>query len=206
MLADFLAAARQRGLDLGAHPGAREIALQVRDLPYRRPTDNEPETLIAEWCGTCSGKHRLLAVLLAELGYATRLMIATYRFRWQGPGEPPAALARVLVDGPVPDVHNFLEVATADRHWQALDVTWPPGAERLGFVVNDDWQPGIRQAVACLEPYTAWPVPPDSDPAVYKAAVVARWCGPERLRREALVAAFAACMGTGPNAVPAPTR
>ena len=29
--------------------------LLVRDMPYARASSREPETIIEEWCGTCSG-------------------------------------------------------------------------------------------------------------------------------------------------------
>lgn len=32
----------------------------VRDMTYQRASDRQPETLIREWRGTCSGKHYLL--------------------------------------------------------------------------------------------------------------------------------------------------
>ena len=43
----------------------------VRDMPYRRASSRAPEATIREWQGTCSGKHYLLKVLYAELGYHT---------------------------------------------------------------------------------------------------------------------------------------
>lgn len=46
--------------------------LLVRDMPYTRASSRDPETIIQEWRGTCSGKHYLLKSLFAELGYTSR--------------------------------------------------------------------------------------------------------------------------------------
>ena len=178
----------------GRHGGAPpleppDLFRLVRDLPYRRPSSPDASAAMAEWCGTCSTKHRLLQRLLAARGVPSRLMIATYTYRWTAADPPPPAMAAVLADGPVRDVHNFLEVWAAGA-WGAVDATWPRGAEWLGFPVNPAWTPGVPQAVACLAPYRAWPVPTDQDPLAYKASIVRAWCGPEAARRERLIAAL----------------
>lgn len=163
----------------------------VRDLPYARPLDNRPEGLIREWRGTCSGKHRLLRSLLQGLGYDARLMIATYRYDVPGPGAPGPELVGILERGPVPDVHTFLEVRSGPGEaWLPLDATWPAGSERIGLPVNGPWRLGESQAIACTPPFHAWEVPPDADPDLYKDAVVRAWCGEDRGRREALIAAL----------------
>ena len=51
--------------------------LLVRDMPYTRASSRDPETIIREWRGTCSGKHYLLKQLFAELGYSSRLIACT---------------------------------------------------------------------------------------------------------------------------------
>jgi len=170
----------------------------VRDLPYRRPSDNRPRTLIDEWRGTCSGKHRLLAQLLSECGYRTRLMIATYFYRLDPSGKALPELTRILEQGPVPDVHNFLEVGTRGGRWVAVDATWPAGAEVLGFAVNEAWDLSQSQQVACLPPFHAWEIPPGVDPDRYKANVVRMWCGDHLGRREALIQVFAEALRDPP--------
>ena len=46
-------------------------------MTYQRASDRQPETLIREWRGTCSGKHYLLQALFAELGIPARLIACT---------------------------------------------------------------------------------------------------------------------------------
>lgn len=159
-------------------------------MPYHRPSDNRPETLIAEWCGTCSGKHVLLGQLFAEVGVQSRLMIATYRYTWRAAAKPPPELASILAAGPVPDVHNFLEIAWAGV-WLPVDATWSEAAGRLGFAFNRELVPGVAHEVACTPPFWAWPVPQGADLAAYKGRVVRRHCGEDLPRREAFIAALA---------------
>ena len=44
------------------------------DMPHTRANPRDPETIIAEWYGTCSGKYDLLKELFTELGYSSRPM------------------------------------------------------------------------------------------------------------------------------------
>lgn len=186
---DLLAAeSKRRGLWSGPLSLGEAFRL-VRDMPYRRPSQAASDQVIRQWRGTCSGKHQLLHALFLEAEYPARLMIATYHYRWSLAVPPPDDLAAILADGPVPDVHNFLEVWHVGS-WVPLDATWPSAGAGLGFAVNDSWQPGVAHHVACGEPYTAWPVPTDADFAAYKARVVRQWCGDDLERRERLIEGF----------------
>jgi hypothetical protein len=180
-------AARRRGFRGALTPPT--MFTLVRDMPYRRPSRLDAPTTIAEWRGTCSTKHRLLRDLFAASGITTRLMIATYRYRWTAGGSPPDELAAVLEEGPVPDVHNFLTVLSP-QGWLALDATWPLAGRRLGFPVNETWRLGLAHEVACTPPYQAWPVPEGADLTLYKREVTQAWCGSELPRRERFIAAL----------------
>ena len=81
----------------------------LRDMPYTRASSRDPETIIAEWRGTCSGKHYLLKDLFAELGYSSRLIACT-TVDILDPKEYWGKLRRLLVksQGRFVDVHNFL--------------------------------------------------------------------------------------------------
>jgi hypothetical protein len=70
--------ATERGL-LGSDEGidAEKAFILVRDMPYVRASSRNPETIIQEWCGTCSGKHYLLKGLFAELGYSSQVIACT---------------------------------------------------------------------------------------------------------------------------------
>jgi len=73
---------KTKAVDLGLVSPDAEVTLEhayylVRDMPYSRASSREPETIISEWRGTCSGKHYLLKKLFAELGYDSDLIACT---------------------------------------------------------------------------------------------------------------------------------
>ena len=52
--------AESRGLLGGdANLDAGVVFTLIRDMPYQRASSREPEAIIREWRGTCSGKHYL---------------------------------------------------------------------------------------------------------------------------------------------------
>ena len=50
----------------------------VRDMPYQRASTREPEAIIQEWRGTCSGKHYLLDQIFREEGLESRVIMCTH--------------------------------------------------------------------------------------------------------------------------------
>ena len=83
--------------------------LLVRDMPYTRASSRDPEIIIQEWRGTCSGKHYLLKGLFAELGYTSRLIACT-TVTHIDPQKATGKLRRLLEqsEGRFVDVHNYL--------------------------------------------------------------------------------------------------
>ena len=45
--------------------------------PIEIAAHNDPETILREWQGTCSGKHYLLQALFAELGLSSQIIACT---------------------------------------------------------------------------------------------------------------------------------
>jgi len=187
LLAAFAQACVARNL-LPGRPSPADAFRIVRDMPYRRPEGAPPWALLSDWCGTCSGKHGLLAGLLDEMGIANRTMLATYRYTWTGAGPVPEALASILGAGPVPDVHTYLEIRW-DGNWTAVDATWPRGAERGGLPVND-WTPGDSHRLALTPPYTAYRVDAGTDPRREKERLIRAFVGADLERREAFIVAL----------------
>src|SRR5215211_5550462 len=104
------AKAIERGLlKSGEEINAEKAFLLVRDMPYTRASSRDPETIIQEWRGTCSGKHYLLKRLFAELGYASRLIACT-TVAYIDPKEVRGKLRKLLEEseGRFVDVHNYL--------------------------------------------------------------------------------------------------
>ena len=124
----------------------RAFAL-VRDMPYRRASSRRPEAIVQEWRGTCSGKHYLLADIFREMGLESRVIMCTHRFTAENTGHFPAELRELVAGGPVPDVHTYLRVKTADG-WMIVDATWPTSAEPLGMKVNGEFSPARAMSIA----------------------------------------------------------
>lgn len=186
--------ATHRGLlDPGEHIDAAVAFRLVRDMPYRRASDREPETILREWTGTCSGKHYLLADLLDEIGLPNMILVATHQFEAENSPWLPPHLAEMLRDGPVADVHTFLRVQhdPVAGESMTLDCTWPAAAARLGMSANLEFVPGMDHQIAC-DPIELFHVPPDTDPQEFKERVIRDHVGPpgsaEARRRDAFIA------------------
>ena len=139
----------------------------VRDMRYQRASDRQPETLIREWRGTCSGKHYLLKALFAELGLVSHLIACTTETRLD-PATAHERLRPILerASGRVVDVHNYLMVDLPEGE-MVVDATWPLSTLKYGLPVNEHFVLGQSQVIAS-PPVKVWIVPPGSDPQDFK--------------------------------------
>ena len=143
MLDLFRREAIKRGLlPEGSQLDAGAVFSLVRDMPYERASSRDPATTIREWRGTCSGKHYLLNDLFDDLGFKSRIFMATHQFTEQNTQHFPAHLRGLLSDGPVPDVHTFLKIKGPGEpdDWVDIDATWPIQTKCLGMRVNERFQ------------------------------------------------------------------
>lgn len=154
----------------------------VRDMDYQRARSREPEAIISEWRGTCSGKHYLLKALFEEIGYQAKLVMCPHWFTQENTKGFPDDLKALLAEGPVPDVHTFLRINTGET-WTQVDATWPLWAENLGLTVNHRFQPGTDMELAC-QPHEFIEVPEDWDPQEFKERVIKSFCGTNSPIRE----------------------
>ena len=115
----------------------------VSDMPYQRACDRHPETTIAEWRGTCSGKHYLLQALFAELGLTSKLIACT-TVEPVDPGVIPPSLKSLYeaANRRFVDVHNYLLVTVPDGSQMVVDATFPLSARKSGMVVNETFALG----------------------------------------------------------------
>jgi hypothetical protein len=159
----------------------------VRDMPYRRASDRRPETTIAEWQGTCSGKHYLLQALFAELGLSSQVMACT-TFTPVDPTHVPVD-AQPLYEAAnrrFVDVHNYLVVSLDGGRTMIVDATWPLATRRSGRVVNERFMLGEDQQIA-EPPLETWVVPPDQDPQDFKEQLLQTHFTPAELKYRELV-------------------
>lgn len=172
-------------VDVSAH---RVFSL-VRDMDYQRASSRDPEVIIREWRGTCSGKHYLLKALFEGMGYQAKLVMCPHWFTQENTGGFPDDLKALLAGGPVPDVHTFLRVDTGGS-WTQVDATFPLWAEPLGLTVNLRFQPGVDMKLAC-HPEEFLEVPAGEDPQRFKEQVIESFCGPDSPTRERFIQGLA---------------
>ena len=191
LLEQLKSAALQRGLiDPHTPIGPAEAFSLVRDMPYQRASDRRPETLIAEWRGTCSGKHYLLRDLFAELGYPSHVMACT-SVQELTADQVPTELHDLwsAADGRFVDVHNYLvlELPASDM---IVDATWPLASAKYGLTVNPAFVLGQDQNLACI-PLQHWPIPANQDPQAFKENLLRQRFTPAELEfRDAFILAL----------------
>ena len=136
-------------LDPEADIDAEMAYTLVRDMPYTRASSRDPETIIGEWRGTCSGKHYLLKGLFAELGYSSKLIACT-TVAHIDPKDVKGKLRTLLQQsqGRFVDVHNYLILELPEGE-MIVDATWPMATRGMGTIVNEHFVLGEDQKIAC---------------------------------------------------------
>jgi len=175
-------------LDSGAVLDAGRVFSLVRDMPYQRASDRRPETTIAEWRGTCSGKHYLLQKLFEELGLPSTLIACT-SITSVDPDEVEPAMQQLYqaANCRFVDVHNYLLVAVPDGSQMIVDATWPLSTKKIGMAVNEDFILGQDQELAA-KPVETWVVPPGSDAQEFKDQLLKEYFTPAELQfREVVI-------------------
>ena len=169
---------------------ARAFTL-VRDMPYRRASDRNPETTIKEWRGTCSGKHYLLERLFNELGLVSQIMACTTATPVD-PDQIPEALQPLYkaANRHFVDVHNYLLVTLPESRQMIVDATWPLSARKHGITVNQEFILGQDQQIAA-EALETWRIPEGRDPQDFKNEILRTYFTPAELEfREEVIQAM----------------
>jgi hypothetical protein len=168
----------------------------VRDMPYRRASDRQPETLIREWRGTCSGKHYLLKDLFEELGYNSQVIACTSVDSIEEDKIPEEIHDLwISAGGRFVDVHNYL-VMELPKGEMVVDATWPVGNEKYGLKVNEEFVIGQDQQIACT-PIQCWIVPEDGDAQAFKEQLLLEHFTPQELAfRDAFILALSEWLGS----------
>ena len=186
----LLAQAQRRGLlanDRDDQSGTTPdlVFSLVRDMPYQRANSRNPEDTIAEWRGTCSGKHYLLRDLFEELGVKSRILMCPHYFTPQNTGHFPVGLRRQILVGSIPDIHTFLRIEIAEK-WIDVDATWPLKTGNLGFPVNLHLQSGVTMKIAC-QPIDTLEIPEGMEPQAFKEQLIAAHCHGRQAQRDRFI-------------------
>jgi hypothetical protein len=166
--------------------GLEQVYYLVRDMPYKRASSRDPETIIREWQGTCSGKHYLLKALFSELGYDSRV-IACSTISLIDPAEVPEEM-RALIDeagGRFVDIHNYLILEYPGGE-MVVDATWPVDTKAKGLKVNESFVLGEDMVIAA-DPIDTWVVPEDRNPQEFKNELLANNFTPDELHYRDLI-------------------
>jgi hypothetical protein len=87
------------------------FAKYISTLPYRRVSNNNPQVVLDEQCGTCSAKHKLLAALAHECDHAeVHLTIGIYRMNEQNTPGVGQVLRKAKIDA-IPEAHCYLKIS-----------------------------------------------------------------------------------------------
>jgi hypothetical protein len=174
-------AIHRRLLDPAGELDAGNVFRLVRDMPYRRASDRRPETIIAEWRGTCSGKHYLLKQLFAELGLDSQVIACTTIVP-VSPSQVPESHQALYeaANRRFVDVHNYLLVSLPEGGSMIVDATWPLSAVDAGLTVNEEFVLGQDQRIAA-EPVESWLVPDGRDPQAFKDELLRTYFTPAEL-------------------------
>jgi hypothetical protein len=163
---------------LPADAPVRATVDAVHAMPYGRSADRTPDGALAQWRGTCSTKHALLALLLAERWplLAPRLMHRVYLVdRRSALARYGAGVAATVPPDGLMDVHRYLIITFGKDI--TIDVTFP---------ADPRWDGRSSMRLACGD---GWDVAAGADPDADKAALTARYCDPAV--REPFIAALA---------------
>jgi hypothetical protein len=157
------------------------VVAAVHAMPYGRPSERTAHGALAEWRGTCSTKHALLAEVLTERWPDTdpRLVHRVYLCRPEDAARSfgHSAAGAVPPDG-LWDVHRYLTVTVGGER-VTVDITFPSGPA---------WDGVISMPVAC-GPGADHEAGPDPD--TDKRTLEAAHCDPAV--REPFIAALASC-------------
>lgn len=181
LLETLKSTAVERGLlKLEEEIDTEKAFLLVRDMPYTRASSRDPNTIMREWRGTCSGKHYLLKGLFAELGYNSRLIACTTVIHID-PKAVSGKLRKLLEqsNGRFVDVHNYLILELPEKE-MIVDATWPIATKGMGTVVNERFVLGENHRIAC-KPIKTWVVPENCDPQKFKGEILAESFTPDEI-------------------------
>jgi hypothetical protein len=129
----------------------------VRDIPYGSTGEREPEKIVHENLGSCSGKHLLLSNLLKSIGYDNKIVTCFHYFDEVIPrgNDYPKRFKEILSTHRVIDFHHFVKLKRG-KQWLNLDATWDALLHHFGFPVNFGWK-GNTDTMVAVKPIRFYP-------------------------------------------------
>lgn len=127
---------------------------KTRDIPYGSTGERNPENIVEEKLGSCSGKHILLNNLFQLLGFDSKVLTCSHYFNDALPSgnEYPKPLQEILQNYRVIDFHHFIKLKKGDK-WLNVDATWDSPLKAYGFPANLVWR-GDADTIIAVHPIT----------------------------------------------------
>jgi hypothetical protein len=146
-LDQFLA---QKGLSGSLSPV--DIYHAVRNIPYSSRGERDPELVLINNEGSCSGKHILLRDLLRHINQEATVETVQGDFAASVPvvESMPDNLQHYCRHGGIKDFHQYVVWQSPEGECK-LDATWPDYLVTLGFSDNAGWT-GRGNTKLALEP------------------------------------------------------
>ncbi len=142
---------------LSATPRFISVFQKIRDIPYGSTGAREPEVIVRNNLGSCSGKHILLDHLFIKLGLQSKIMTCLHHFDLALPTgiDYPQRLQEIIRDHRVLDFHHFIKLKV-DGEWFNVDVTWDSPLNAYEFPVNLHWK-GRGHTTIAVQPIKFYP-------------------------------------------------
>jgi hypothetical protein len=134
---------------------------KVRDIPYGSTGARDPEIIVQNNLGSCSGKHVLLNNFFQLLGCGSKVVTCSHYFNDALPPENdyPKPLQEILQKHQVIDFHHFIKLKKGDN-WLNVDATWDTPLKKYGFPVNLEWDGNSNTTIA-VHPINFYPITND---------------------------------------------
>ena len=107
----------------------------VREIPYSRTLNLDPQGMIRKGTGSCTPKHVFLATYLEKMGVPVKFVIMPLYYR-KIPLRYPADKTEILNNMPI-SYHVALKVRIRNK-WVLIDVTWD--SKLKGFPNSAGWK------------------------------------------------------------------
>ncbi|MBC8417696.1 MAG: transglutaminase domain-containing protein [Desulfobacterales bacterium] len=130
---------------------------KVRDIPYGSTGERNPENIVTENLGSCSGKHILLSNVFRTLGFETRILTCLHFFNEALPfgNDYPEPLNELLQNHHIIDFHHFIKIKKGGI-WLNVDATWDAHLSKFGFPINLEWR-GDSDTTLAVHPIKFYP-------------------------------------------------
>ena len=107
----------------------------VREIPYQRTNNLDPQEMLRKGTGSCTPKHIFLATYLEKIGIQVKFVVMSFYY-WRMPLRYPQSKMELVNEMPI-SYHVALK-AKVENKWVLIDVTWD--SKLKGFPNSAGWK------------------------------------------------------------------